>query len=285
MLGSPIPLSFALVADVLSRLWLALKPDSLPRILAYIGVAALLGALIAARFTPKPARAPAPGEDLLAEREAEEPAYLPPKTAPDPPKETAEPDPDLSALVVWDEREDVYRPAAIDAQSFVQTLTLKRTPEIKPDQAYIFIKRRAYEQIQAHLKRDMKIEQGGLLIGRALRDETLATYLLLIEEALPAHGAVETETTIEYTPEAWKNMLPQLQQMDAAWTVIGSYHSHPGHGVFLSSTDKDTQGEVFSQDWQVALVVDPVADKMGFFVGEKGKRCSHWYIADEAREE
>ncbi|HLK61250.1 MAG TPA: Mov34/MPN/PAD-1 family protein, partial [Chthonomonadaceae bacterium] len=96
--------------------------------------------------------------------------------------------------------------------------------------------------------------------------------------ALPAHGAVETETTIEYTADAWQALTPRLQQMDASWTVLGSYHSHPGHGVFLSATDRDTQSEVFSHEWQVALVVDPVKDKIGFFLGEKGTPCPNWYV-------
>ncbi len=135
-----------------------------------------------------------------------------------------------------------------------------------------------YEQVQAHLKTDTKVELGGLLFGRPFVDNERSIYLVIIEAAVPAAEAQELPNSLTYTPETWQQITPQMQQMDPDWTLVGSYHSHPGMGVFLSSTDLDTQAEVFSQDWQVALVVDPLADTVGFYAGRNGKACPGWQI-------
>jgi len=118
------------------------------------------------------------------------------------------------------------------------------------------------------------------LIGRALHDTRLNLYLLLLEEALPAPKGIETATSFSYTSETWAALFPHFQEMPANWTLMGSYHSHPDMGVFLSRVDLDTQENIFPHPWQVAIVVDPVRHEEGFFVGEKGVPCDDWYVVD-----
>ncbi|HLV79191.1 MAG TPA: hypothetical protein VKT32_02885, partial [Chthonomonadaceae bacterium] len=108
---------------------------------------------------------------------------LPAAKAPPSEPEAAPSQPDLAQEIVWSEREDVYRPAPIEARRFMETLSLAWPPEIKPGQALLFVRKAAFERLQAHLKSDLKREQGGLLVGQAFRDETLSAYLLVIEEA------------------------------------------------------------------------------------------------------
>lgn len=179
--------------------------------------------------------------------------------------------------IEWEESEDVYTPTAIEAARFLRGLSLPRLPAILPKQTYIFVGRGVLEAMNAHLKRDVSVEQGGLLLGQAFVDPELQTYLLLIHEALAAPDGIETPTFFGYTPASWRGMLPQLQCMEFTWTIIGSYHSHPDMGVFLSETDLGTQEEIFAADWQVAVVIDPVRDEIGFFVGRGGVPCGDWY--------
>ena len=190
------------------------------------------------------------------------------------------PVPDVPSEILWSEHDDVYRPAPGDARRFTQSLKLNRVPDFLPGQPLVFLRRRAYEKALAHLNSNLRIELGGLLVGQAFTDARLETCFILIEEALPADGGEGTAISFEYTSATWAVLTPQLQQMNADWTVLGSYHSHPGLGVFLSATDRNTQESVFAQDWQVALVIDPIADETGFFFGEKGKPCPHWYLVE-----
>jgi proteasome lid subunit RPN8/RPN11 len=185
--------------------------------------------------------------------------------------------------MTWQERDDVYKPTPIEAHAFVQTLGMPRPPEIQPRLTYIFIRKTVHDQIRTHLKRDVRVELGGLLFGRAYFDESLDSYLILVEVALPAIGAQELPHSLTYTPEAWHRLTPQMQQLDPGDTLIGSYHSHPGMGVFLSGTDLNTQADVFIHDWQIALVMDPVADETGFFAGKSGEPCPEWYLLSADR--
>ena len=180
--------------------------------------------------------------------------------------------------IEWEESADVYQPTEIVAADFIQTLGLARIPAILPQQAYIFVPRQARDKIVAHLKGDVSVERGGLLLGQAFSDAALGTYLLIIHDALPAPDGIETPTFFGYTTASWQALTPQLQQMNPDWTLLGSYHSHPNMGVFLSETDLGTQEDAFSADWQIALVVDPVRDEIGFFVGGDGQPCANWYF-------
>ena len=179
--------------------------------------------------------------------------------------------------IEWEDSTDVYAPIPVEAQIFVSSLGLAGNPDILPKQSYLFVKRTVLARMDEHLKKDVSVESGGLLLGEAFFDPTLNTYLLVIHEALPAPDGIETPTFFGYTTASWRALLSPLQQMDASWTIIGSYHSHPDMGVFLSATDLSTQEDIFAADWQVAAVVDPVRNEIGFFVGKEGTPCGDWY--------
>lgn len=182
--------------------------------------------------------------------------------------------------LAWDEQEDVFRPQIISTSVLLETLPLTTRPSFQQDEAGIFIYRTAYQTLRQHLKSDVTVEQGGLLLGQAFHDPDRNAYFLLIEQALPARGGLETEVSFSYTEAAWEHLTPHLQRMGANRSLLGSYHSHPGMGVFLSRTDLETQAEVFPHPWQIALVMDPIADKTGFFLGKTGHPCERWYLLD-----
>lgn len=249
-------------------------------ILAGIGVVTLVIALVMRQLSKK-VEAETEGEDLLARAEkvnlrtkkrgASVAGSSPVHSAPAPAA-------DLPSGVTWQESKDVYKPTPIKAAELLPTLAMERPPAIRPQESYIFVRRPIFEQIQTHLKANTKVEQGGLLFGEAFHDAELNSYLLVVEAALPARGAQELPTALTYTARSWEAFVPLMQGMNQSWTLLGSYHSHPGMGVFLSRTDLDTQAEIFSQDWQSALVIDPISDESGFFVGRSGEPCSEWYL-------
>ncbi|NJL57944.1 hypothetical protein HC928_24580 [bacterium] len=44
-----------------------------------------------------------------------------------------------------------------------------------------------------------------------------------------------------FTPECWQAILRIQKDQYPQTTIVGWYHSHPGHGIFLSGTDLNTQ--------------------------------------------
>ena len=221
-----------------------------------------------------------PGDDLLAlsdeaefeasvraarERAASRGAQPEPK--PTPAEAGAE------AEIVWTEQQDVYRPRPIEARAYLRSQSLESKVQVRAGQSTVLIRRDAYSKAVDHLRTDLKSELGGLLCGEALYDSELELYLVVVEVVLPALHGEGTAISFSYTPEAWEAMLPGWLEMNPDWTVVGSYHSHPGLGVFLSSVDRTTQVEVFPHDWQIAMVMDPIANTCGLFIGTAGKPC------------
>ncbi len=51
-------------------------------------------------------------------------------------------------------------------------------------------------------------------------------------------------------------------------TMIAWVHSHPGHGIFLSDIDRETFGDLLSENERLlALVIEPVQREIGAFTG------------------
>ena len=102
-----------------------------------------------------------------------------------------------------------------------------------------------------HGKAGIPLEVMGLMLGDYVDDYTV-----------PQSG---TETTIESIDEGFQvKMVEMLKQTGRNEIVVGWYHSHPGFGCWLSSTDINTQ-KTFEQQVPrtVAVVVDPIQSVRG----------------------
>jgi proteasome lid subunit RPN8/RPN11 len=53
--------------------------------------------------------------------------------------------------------------------------------------------------------------------------------------------------------------------------MVGWYHSHPGHGAFMSVTDIRTQEQYFNFDHLVAIVDDPLRREYGVWQSTNGE--------------
>jgi proteasome lid subunit RPN8/RPN11 len=82
------------------------------------------------------------------------------------------------------------------------------------------------------------------------------------------HGA-----SVTYTPESWRYVNDRLAQLypDDTAVIVGWYHTHPGFGIFLSGMDRFIHHNFFTQIWHVALVLDPLARRSGFFSWDRAK--------------
>lgn len=58
---------------------------------------------------------------------------------------------------------------------------------------------------------------------------------------------------------------------DKPLAVVGYYHSHPDHPIFLSLFDVQTLNRRCLQEWTLAVVIQPREGKVGFFVKEWGE--------------
>lgn len=127
-------------------------------------------------------------------------------------------------------------------------------------------------QLMDHAVRYEHTEVFGLLLGRAVRTPTLRTRTLVLDFLAAERFSSSSLTYVEVSAQ-------ELIRLDRAHETspdkkdlmkVGWFHTHPGHGIFMSSTDK-TNHSMYSHPWQVALVLDPVHRTWGFFAGPECK--------------
>ena len=110
-----------------------------------------------------------------------------------------------------------------------------------------------------HGRAGVPMEVMGLMLGQFVDDYTIHCVDVF---AMPQSG---TSVSVEAVDPVFQMaMLEMLQQTGRPEMVVGWYHSHPGFGCWLSSTDINTQSSFEALNPRaVALVVDPVQSVRG----------------------
>ena len=123
--------------------------------------------------------------------------------------------------------------------------------EDKPFDTYIH--ENILEQIVEDFNRyaEHNSEGIGLLCGK-VRKWKEKKYVI-IEEYVTAEND-SNEVRARFSREAFTNLAKQLKDK----TIVGWAHSHPNYSCFLSKTDIDTHKQLFNEEYQVALVIDPL---------------------------
>ena len=137
------------------------------------------------------------------------------------------------------------------------------TPNVR--QQGPLLERAALESAYRHVYRDPENEVGGLLLG------TMRNGRPLITASVEATGASGDVTSLTFTHDSWAAMLAVADRDHPDAEILGWYHSHPGHGIFLSEHDQFIHRNFFPAEWQVAVVVDPKRHTEGLFAWAGGR--------------
>ena len=132
-------------------------------------------------------------------------------------------------------------------------------PKLNDTSEQIYISPLSLLKMLRHGKAGIPLEVMGLMVGDYVDDYTVKCIDVF---SMPQSG---TETTIESIDEVFQlKMVEMLKQTGRNEILIGWYHSHPGYGCFLSSTDINTQ-EAFEKQVPrtIAVVVDPIQSVRG----------------------
>src|SRR5260370_27897692 len=134
----------------------------------------------------------------------------------------------------------------------------------------------AYRQVVDHLSEDTSREHGGVLLGYETWSEEARTPVVVVEHAIPAKHTSGTPVRLTFTKESWRDLdgiTDKLSQNGRVPTRVGWYHSHPNISIFLSHSDLDVCKDFDRRQHPLALVVDPINRRGGFFVrGKSGYR-------------
>jgi len=114
--------------------------------------------------------------------------------------------------------------------------------------------------IEKHAYSILDAEVGGMLFG------DVEGGITKIVGSVPASKASAEQISLTFTHEVWEDILKQGEELFPGMRIVGWYHTHPSFGLFLSEYDAFIQQNFFSSPGQVALVIDPIAGDMGWFV-------------------
>jgi proteasome lid subunit RPN8/RPN11 len=124
------------------------------------------------------------------------------------------------------------------------------------------------EEILDFCERDLSRERGGFLCGRV---NSAPPRSVEVRHFLPAVDAQSRAMSLVFTHDTWAAMTREVTQRFPNDTVVGWHHTHPGFGIFLSAYDLFIQRHFFNEPWQIALVVDPRRQELGFFQWREGR--------------
>jgi len=127
----------------------------------------------------------------------------------------------------------------------------------------LIIRKVILDEIESYLKSDTSTELGGVLIGECITYNDGIT--VKIEDIIIARYTESALTKLTFTHETWIDINEKLDNNFEGKKITGWFHSHPGHGVFMSDYDKFIHENFFNAGCMVAFVYDPVRRERGFF--------------------
>ena len=156
----------------------------------------------------------------------------------------------------------------------------KAIGRIYDDSLPIFVHETVLEEILDYSEQDLTCEVGGFLLGGLYQDRRRYVEL---RHFLPARDAQSRAASLTFTHETWAMLHREAPRRYPDDVVLGWHHTHPGFGVFLSGYDLFIHRNFFHQNWQIAMVVDPKRQELGFFQwrGDQVADCGFICILDE----
>lgn len=141
----------------------------------------------------------------------------------------------------------------------------------------LYVSRIAEEKMRNHSIRyaGEQKEAMGLLLGWVYKEN--GRIYSLVKDIVTT-DLESTFVNVRFDRGAFEKLFQALEDAGFNYIVTGWYHSHPGHGCFMSSTDLYTQRTYFGDRAHSAIVIDPMNREIKAFYLE-GKRIKNRIFA------
>jgi proteasome lid subunit RPN8/RPN11 len=120
--------------------------------------------------------------------------------------------------------------------------------------------KKAFEYVSS-----IKVESGGLLIGKVFELNDEIKPIVLIEDCVPSSESKGTSVSLKMDSSVWA---AANKMINSDQFVVGWFHSHPNLGAFFSGTDRGTQKSFFREDYHLGWVIDPIRLEEAWFSGQ-----------------
>ncbi|WP_157974521.1 hypothetical protein [Lewinella sp. IMCC34183] len=105
-------------------------------------------------------------------------------------------------------------------------------------------------------------EIGGMLMGQYRPESGGPGYRVSVEHFVPLEARHQNIVKMEIDPLSLARDLGRAQDDYPDLTVVGWFHTHPGHGLFLSQPDLKVQYGHFREPFHFAMEIDPLTENL-----------------------
>jgi len=149
----------------------------------------------------------------------------------------------------------------------------------------IFIRQETLHEIDEYLSGDLQNELGGVVLGDICASSSGQKFIY-IDNLIIAKHSNSSLSRLTFTHDTWDyiNQIQEEEHPDKK--ILGWFHSHPGHTVFLSNYDMFIHENFFNMEYMVAYVFDPTIKERGFFYWKNDKivKADGYYVTDPDEE-
>ena len=144
----------------------------------------------------------------------------------------------------------------------------------------VYLSQKVYRVIHKFTRNKLTNESGGVLLGSTI--EEFGKTNILISGFIEAKYCEATPTTLKFTHATWDYIHQEMEKRFPGMKIMGWIHTHPDFGVFLSDYDKFIHENFFSEENQIAYVIDPIRREEGlyFWINGRLEKCRGFYIFD-----
>lgn len=117
-------------------------------------------------------------------------------------------------------------------------------------------------------------EIGGMLFGTYVEDSSNNTYKVYVEHFEPIESEGEDQFELVFKTKSLTDAILKVEKQYPSLGLVAWFHTHPGHGLFLSPSDLRIQNGFFKEPYQFAMEIDSLSSNVdtGFFTWQQYPR-------------
>jgi proteasome lid subunit RPN8/RPN11 len=152
-------------------------------------------------------------------------------------------------------------------------------PRDHPTRRQVIFKQSVLNDIYAHGRGAPDIEVCGVLVGNVYHD-AMGPFVF-VEANIRGNFSSGKAAQVTFTAKTWAHIQDVMDKSYPDLRILGWYHTHPGHGIFLSDMDLFIHKNFFSLPWHLAFVFDPQNQEEGLFAWRTGNMLIESFVVQK----
>lgn len=152
-------------------------------------------------------------------------------------------------------------------------------PRERPTRRQVIFRQSVLNNIHTHGREAPDIEVCGVLVGNVYAD-AMGPFVF-IESSIRGDFSTGKAAQVTFTARTWSHIQEVMDREHPDLRILGWYHTHPGHGIFLSDMDLFIHKNFFSLPWHLAFVFDPQHWEEGLFAWRTGNMAVESFVVQK----